>query len=73
MQLGIGKDKALSISRAVQRYGNLIGFGELYLYACGAISSVQSSWMIQSFSHDSRVNILLLANVCAKLYVAFNS
>jgi hypothetical protein len=43
MQLGIGKDKALSISRAVQRYGNLIGFGELYLYACGAISSVQSS------------------------------
>lgn len=29
-KLGIGKDKALSISRAVQRYGNLIGFVERF-------------------------------------------
>lgn len=29
MQLGIGKEKALSITSEVQRYGNLIGFGEL--------------------------------------------
>lgn len=26
-KLGIGKEKALSVSRAVQKYGNLIGFG----------------------------------------------
>ncbi|XP_072147736.1 uncharacterized protein [Setaria viridis] len=29
-KIGIGKDKALSISRAVQKYGNLIGFVERF-------------------------------------------
>ncbi|OVA00060.1 hypothetical protein BVC80_1697g24 [Macleaya cordata] len=35
-KLGIGKEKAVSITRAVQRYGNLIGFG--YRSIHGALS-----------------------------------
>ncbi|KAI8574282.1 hypothetical protein RHMOL_Rhmol01G0342300 [Rhododendron molle] len=50
-KLGIGKEKAMEITRVVQRYGNLAGFVIVCTVAC---SGAFFSWSEKSYSFPSR-------------------